>query len=221
MVFPKYSFLFVFCIFFFSCGFAFQLSNNKDVSLAGVLTALDFSTPEVHSLNEALASLQNQILALEYCSKTYENSTAFHGGCYLFVDQMLNWTAALDHCQTMNMFLSPVLSKEENIFLGNYFADYSTGTYWLGLKANENHEYFWSHDNSTVVFKGLGKTGTSPNGMYTNWYGSEPNNAGGHEYCGEMWCSATYPDYFWNDNDCVKKRRFVCWARASISSTLA
>ena len=78
-----------------------------------------------------------------------------------------------------------------NSFVYAHMASADTDV-WIGAYADEGREWHW-YDNKTAF-------------MYANWGAGEPNNAGGVEWCLDIWRS----NGKWNDANCGDVRPYVC-----------
>ena len=86
--------------------------------------------------------------------------------------------------------------------------------YWIGLSdAAIEGTFVWISDQSeTVVWLG-NVSGSSPNGLYTNWNGSEPSSSNSGEDCVEVYGLGSGPPATvgaWNDATCSINRNYAC-----------
>lgn len=66
--------------------------------------------------------------------------------------------------------------------------------FWTGgTNLGSEPQFYWMAYEKPVTF--------------TDWLEGEPNNAGGHENCIQIW---TPKNFKWNDESCYTKCNFVC-----------
>lgn len=116
------------------------------------------------------------------------------GHAYLFYADAATWHDALDVCKMLGYSLASVDDAEEDDFIRGSTLTRVFGYWWVGLNDLEEEGVF--------VWAGSGEPTT-----YTNWYDTEPNNAGSGEQC-VVTCYAGG----WADFGCDALFPFVCEA---------
>ncbi|XP_038058694.1 echinoidin-like [Patiria miniata] len=128
---------------------------------------------------------------------------AFQGHCYLWVDKSMSWMDAERHCQMLShpgkmVHLVSIHSEEEDEFIKDYVRITSglaaTPSYWIGYSDIEREGQFQWSDASDVSYEG--------------WKPGEPNSYKGRNEDG-VECRSAF-DSKWNDDVCMREKRFVC-----------
>ncbi|XP_058834251.1 perlucin-like [Topomyia yanbarensis] len=126
------------------------------------------------------------------------------GKKYFIPSIRANWFKANEFCNSLQMRLATIKSKEENDAIAKYvkttdkFSEESC-SFWIGATdLAEEGTFIW--------------TGTGEQLTYTNWRRGEPNDENGSEDCLQL---AYIPEYeyiwSWNDNVCAEQSLyFIC-----------
>jgi len=123
----------------------------------------------------------------------------FQTGPYCYHESIvpMNWSQALDYCQTRGGYLAEVTSVEEQAVVDSLVPQ-GAGTsvaYWIGLKRiDRSNDWAWATSGNQAV--------------YFDWDGGEPNDAGANntpEEQGENCVHIDTPEHSngkWNDFPC-------------------
>ncbi|KAI5613405.1 hypothetical protein C0J50_11362, partial [Silurus asotus] len=124
--------------------------------------------------------------------------TAYIPHRYHFVNENKTWSDAQTYCRDKYTDLATISNMDEmeklNITLKNETAKLA----WIGLKSESFGEWKWSLADQTFYRDG---------DTYRKWSKTEPNNAGGKEFCVMM----SRRSGSWLDEKCDKKLCFVCY----------
>lgn len=128
------------------------------------------------------------------------------GRDYFFCTTDRGWAGAKARCDLMvGGALARINSGAENAFVASHIA----GPAWLGatdFAAEGQWNWIDDVDQSSLFWSGgPAPGGTAQNSAYTNWAGTEPNNAGESD-CGGMGGA----NGLWGDELCGAVRDFVC-----------
>ncbi|XP_031160373.1 L-selectin-like [Sander lucioperca] len=112
---------------------------------------------------------------------------------YHLINVSLTWYDAQSFCRVKYTDLATVNNMDDKNKLVNTLG--SNVTYcWIGLQKGKTHRWMWSDGRGTAQF--------------TPWAVGEPDNAGGNEWCGEMFQNGR-----WNDAQCGGDSVYVCYER--------
>ncbi|XP_046546494.1 perlucin-like [Haliotis rubra] len=127
-----------------------------------------------------------------------------HGSsCYWFSNIEGSFAEASSYCQFFGSHLARITSEDEDDYLRSR-ANEEKGSigYWLGATdLIKEGEFMW-------------EGGVPLN--YTNWAPGEPNNEMHPEQSGHCLMLQMTTGYKWNDNDCIKKTKFICERKVSM-----
>jgi Lectin C-type domain len=119
------------------------------------------------------------------------------GRSFSFCQFGLTWGRAEVYCRGLGGHLATLRSDGDNAFVFRQANEYSHEKTWIGLNdLRRKHTFSWADGSA---------------GAYTHWAPGEPNDAGGHEDCGQL--NRYFPDDGWNDEDCDQPLLFVCESR--------
>ena len=116
------------------------------------------------------------------------------GFCYKFSSQSLTWNESKTACKNMESTLAVLDSNENQIEIAAILIDQSR---WIGLYRDPEDTSRWLWIDSSRLCK-----------RCRHWSRGQPNNYKNAEGCGEM-----RTDGKWNENSCLKKRRYICQKR--------
>ncbi|KAK7498721.1 hypothetical protein BaRGS_00010098, partial [Batillaria attramentaria] len=122
----------------------------------------------------------------------------FKAGCYKYVSQPKNWTAAADFCHTLAADLPVVNNAFTQAFLQLFVArgagvhadSDNAPTVWIGLSDTANAGAYSWNSGWPVTF--------------SNWAKEEPSRGPGEG------CVTMGGDGLWSDDNCTKQLPFVC-----------
>ncbi len=126
---------------------------------------------------------------------------ADNGHLYKFISGVISWNSAVTAAQNQTAYgvpgyLATILSQEENDFV----ADRLQGDGWMGASDSVqegNWKWVTGPENGTQFWSGAAG-GSAVGGNYENWAGSEPNDHGVGEDCGQFYVT----NGTWNDLPC-------------------
>ncbi|XP_062920059.1 P-selectin-like [Mobula hypostoma] len=129
-----------------------------------------------------------------------------HGWKYNYTIEDMSWKNARSFCQSKYTDMVAIQNAEEIEYLNNNIPK-SNSYYWIGLR-KINDVWTW-----VGTEKPLSKEAE-------NWATGEPNNSGktGNEDCVEMYIQRDIDSGKWNDIDCRRKKKPLCYT-ASCSKT--
>uniref|UniRef100_A0A671P3P6 C-type lectin domain-containing protein n=1 Tax=Sinocyclocheilus anshuiensis TaxID=1608454 RepID=A0A671P3P6_9TELE len=137
------------------------------------------------SINGTAQALENGKIPQLFFSGV--NSYVFY-----LVSEKMSWTDARAYCRQHNTDLATVNEQKDLAELLKSLPSGFRYDMWIGLyQANAYSPWVFS-DGSKSLFR--------------PWYSSQPNNAGGNQFC-------VYTSFsgYWNDWDCADKLPFVCY----------
>ncbi|HEX5098155.1 MAG TPA: C-type lectin domain-containing protein [Polyangiaceae bacterium] len=153
------------------------------------------------------------------CSSHGETAADFDGHCYLYRDEPLTWSEAVDDCKSRDGHLVTISSEGRSVarFLGE--------NAFVWELAHESESWLAATDGKGLRQKGDGTFFAWNDGepmTLDNWSGGQPNNAQAscdtldgscYEHCGYQWSNAgkqmnSVPG--WNDRVCDHSMGFVC-----------
>jgi hypothetical protein len=130
----------------------------------------------------------------------------YGGGDYVFCDEAVLWTTARDDCASIGMHLVRVDDANENQFLFDNAPLYTASTRFVWFGGSDSAvegewrwldgELFWLGDSA----------GSAPNGLFSNWYPTQPGNAPALDCMGIEVGQSTN----WNSLACTGSWTFVC-----------
>ncbi|XP_072401383.1 perlucin-like [Diabrotica undecimpunctata] len=120
----------------------------------------------------------------------------------------LTWMQAMQHCKLLNMDLVAIESKAENDFLNDFLNKYLNNRldYWFWTSGTilSHTKWAWLSTGRPVV--------------YTNWEGTQPDNANGTEHVLQLKYGPRYGrKLLWNDLNQDKLLHVLCEVRVSQS----
>ena len=104
-------------------------------------------------------------------------------------DTKLNFDAAQASCEGIGGNLPFFNTQEE---LDAFVDSYSGRQEWLGFRRGSDSSFY---------------TVTGDEVAFYNWYGSQPDNYGGYEHCGEI---IPWESNKWNDAYCANTNWYSC-----------
>ena len=117
----------------------------------------------------------------------------------MYVTDQMHWEDAQTKCRSYNAYLAEPKTAAQNYYvkaLGRLFG--GGKSFWLGATDFKSTKPFtWNHSGQLV----------NRSNVFSDWYGSEPNNGNGIEDCMEIWDGGNYQ---WNDRRCNDSLGFVC-----------
>ncbi|XP_035999001.1 C-type mannose receptor 2-like [Fundulus heteroclitus] len=124
---------------------------------------------------------------------------------YYFVNELKTWTEAQSFCREKYTDLVTISSMEDVTKLSNvvdlntmvYTDDFSKHRAWIGLFDDVN-SWRWTTSDTNIYKDG--------EAQFTNWEDGEPSNYQSKQNCGMM-----LENGFWNDKDCEKYYKAVCY----------
>ncbi|EAT41960.1 AAEL006456-PA [Aedes aegypti] len=116
------------------------------------------------------------------------------------IDQT-NWTEALEQCESHGMQLAVIDSAEKQETIAQMICSSTV--------FNERWMDVWIGANDIAEEGQFTWQATGENVTYTNWKPGQPNNYGGKEDCVHIQYTANV-DFQWNDDQCSKKKYFIC-----------
>lgn len=117
---------------------------------------------------------------------------------YHFVNQKKTWSEAQTYCREKYTDLASINNMDEMNKLNHTLKQESVKKAWIGLQKERPGKWLWSLADQKFYRDG---------DTYRNWFIGTPNNLKKNEYCVEMY----YKTGLWNDNDCEKSKKFVCY----------
>jgi hypothetical protein len=175
-------------------------------SAKGTLTLTGTASPAEYQT--ALRSVTFKTSASAVGTRTVNfalgNKLANGGHNYEYVNNggVITWTAAKATAEARTYYgqpgyLATITSQTENDFL----KDKLGADAWIGASdATTEGAWYWvtGPEAGTQFSSGDSPGMTSVGGRYNNWNASEPNNSGGGENYGEIYCTGLNPGK-WND----------------------
>ncbi|KAL2099694.1 hypothetical protein ACEWY4_004088 [Coilia grayii] len=116
--------------------------------------------------------------------------------CYLVYDAQKGqtWVEARSFCQLLSADLASIHSRADVEFIRKW--NYTKYHHlWIGLTRDRSYGWGWT-DLSNLAF--------------VNWAPGEPNDIFHDGQLVKEDCVEMYHDGFWNDNNCLQKRGFIC-----------
>ncbi|GCB79780.1 hypothetical protein scyTo_0020246, partial [Scyliorhinus torazame] len=128
------------------------------------------------------------------------------GWTYEYVDENMAWENARRFCQQYYTDLVAIQNAREIEHLNNFIPQ-ANYYYWIGIR-KINGVWTWVGTNKPLTKEA------------ENWAQNEPNNQGtdGNEDCVEMYIKRSIDTGKWNDINCNKKKRPLCY-KASCTPT--
>ncbi|XP_078075317.1 P-selectin-like [Mustelus asterias] len=122
-----------------------------------------------------------------------------HGWTYKYINEDMIWDNARQFCQRHYTDLVAIQNAEEIEHL-NKFIPFAKYYYWIGIR-KMNGIWTWVGTNKPLTKEA------------ENWARNEPNNVGadGNEDCVEMYIKRQNDTGKWNDINCNKKKRPLCY----------
>ncbi|XP_038650599.1 E-selectin isoform X1 [Scyliorhinus canicula] len=122
-----------------------------------------------------------------------------HGWTYKYVNEDMPWENARRFCQQHYTDLVAIQNAREIEYLNNVIPQ-AKYYYWIGIRKT-NGTWTWVGTNKPLTKEA------------ENWAQNEPNNQGtdGNEDCVEMYIKRSTDTGKWNDNNCNKKKRPLCY----------
>ncbi|XP_073696240.1 asialoglycoprotein receptor 2 [Garra rufa] len=156
-----------------------------------------------HYMGETRSSIQSLSYKLSFANLLTTGCIEhewipFSNSCYLFSQDALNWTEAIDYCEEQGALLLKIEddSKKEWQFVTNMAKPHK---YWIGLTDQQTGQWRWADDSPYTMNK-------------AQWVPGEPNNLTRHgqegeegEDCGEITVNGLLNDAF-----CSNKIKFIC-----------
>ncbi|XP_041365176.1 perlucin-like protein [Gigantopelta aegis] len=139
-------------------------------------------------------------LVLGQCEEKWVN---FRSSCYVFIEDHMTWTSALEVCEVFGSTLVEITSADEASFVKALVKNHTRKT----------PDHVWTGGND-LLFEGEWRwIGSGENMAYTDWYPGDPNNVvhgdKHDEDCVEMFPGPKL-EYKWYDEDCTKSNLFIC-----------
>ncbi|XP_026098982.1 asialoglycoprotein receptor 1-like [Carassius auratus] len=121
----------------------------------------------------------------------------FRNSCYLFSQDVMNWTKAKDYCEEKGGFLLKIDdgSEKEWQFVSNFAKPHD---YWIGLTDQITGQWRWTDDTPYII----NKEHWSP-GQPDDW--TEHGLGEGGEDCGQIAYNGML-----NDAHCSTKMKYIC-----------
>lgn len=164
---------------------------------------VSFGTELEHLRNE-LKQLRNRVDVQEQKLQKYEQQSIDQnklfkkfGSKYYYIEEhhWMSWFAAAYRCQELGGHLASLQSEEDfNVLVAQLKRPYKS--YWIDINDLTHEGEYISHTTGRLA-------------PYLNWYpNGNPDNAGGHENCGQLWYIE--PRYGMNDETCTNRFNFIC-----------
>ncbi|XP_041063832.1 L-selectin-like isoform X1 [Carcharodon carcharias] len=122
-----------------------------------------------------------------------------HGWTYKYINENMAWDNARRYCQDHYTDLVAIQNAREIEYLNEYLP-HAQYYYWIGIR-KINDMWTWVGTNKSLTKEA------------ENWAHNEPNNVGadGNEDCVEMYIKRASDTGKWNDINCKKKKRPLCY----------
>ncbi|XP_059404847.1 asialoglycoprotein receptor 1-like isoform X2 [Carassius carassius] len=155
-----------------------------------------------HSVELMRSSLQTLSYKLSFTHLLKSGCTEpdwipFRNSCYLFSQDVMNWTNAKDYCEEKGALLLKIEdgSEKEWQFVSNFAKPHD---YWIGLTDQNTGQWRWTDDTPYIMNKEHWRTGQPD-----EW--TEHGLGEGGEDCGQI----AY-DGMLNDAHCSTKMKYIC-----------
>ncbi|KAM3915656.1 P-selectin-like [Leptodactylus fuscus] len=146
-----------------------------------------------------------QFLCLTAVSFGFFKVAEVSGWTYHYSNKTLTWNESHDWCRRNFTDMVAIQNKEEISFLTQYLPR-DGPHYWIGLR-KKNNIWVWIGTNISLTKN------------ETNWAFGEPNNKMKNQDCVEIYIKRKKEDGKWNDEQCNKKKRPLCYlASCNVSS---
>ncbi|XP_067846630.1 P-selectin-like [Heptranchias perlo] len=129
-----------------------------------------------------------------------------HGWTYHHVEENMPWNNARSFCQKKYTDMVAIQNAEEIEYLNEHLP-HAQHYYWIGIRKVDGI-WTWVGTNKPL------------NKEAENWAAGEPNNSDdGKEDCVEMYIKRDIDTGMWNDINCDKKKRPLCYEASCIPTS--
>uniref|UniRef100_A0A674KFQ1 p-selectin n=1 Tax=Terrapene triunguis TaxID=2587831 RepID=A0A674KFQ1_9SAUR len=108
-----------------------------------------------------------------------------------------SWELARNFCRLFYTDLVAIQNQGEIVYLNNVLPRHRT-YYWIGIR-KINNVWTWVGTNKALTKEA------------ENWANREPNNKGKNQDCVEIYIKRDHDAGRWNDENCQKKKRALCY----------
>ncbi|XP_034634672.1 P-selectin-like isoform X3 [Trachemys scripta elegans] len=108
-----------------------------------------------------------------------------------------SWELARNFCRSFYTDLVAIQNQGEIVYLNNVLPRHRT-YYWIGIR-KINNVWTWVGTNKALTKEA------------ENWANKEPNNKGKNQDCVEIYIKRDHDAGRWNDENCQKKKRALCY----------
>ncbi|XP_029768212.1 P-selectin-like, partial [Terrapene carolina triunguis] len=108
-----------------------------------------------------------------------------------------SWELARNFCRSFYTDLVAIQNQGEIVYLNNVLPRHRT-YYWIGIR-KINNVWTWVGTNKALTKEA------------ENWANREPNNKGKNQDCVEIYIKRDHDAGRWNDENCQKKKRALCY----------